>query len=385
MVANALNLVDGKRVAVDFLKAHHLLIVGQTGSGKTTTTLSLLDQFQHENQTAIVLDPTGEYAQLPNAVTYTLGENAYLEAGKLSASELQEVLGTQLSPLLTEKLVQAIDALKVQHNLVQRPGCYQKLGQAIDQYQQLLNQLSTWTSEYQIAQLPDQLVEEMVIPFPDSRADYHLLGQVYDYATISRAWTAMMNLRECLSTPYFRRIFDMVPHPGRAKTELSFVLKMFLAHRSSHRTLVIDLSMLKQFESRQGTIISYLLKIILNNRLQKRTAFPVNIVLDEAHRYLSANDQSLSHNGIFQVLREGRKVFLRMILTTQSPLDLPAKMRSQFNTVLIHRLLSADELTTLPTKVPFSTVAGLPTGQAFLQTAGGAQQVVVNAPEWWTN
>ena len=85
MVANALNLVDCKQVAVNFLKAHHLLIVGQTGSGKTTTTLSLLDQFQHENQTAIVLDPTGEYAQLPNAVTYTLGENAYLEAGKLSA------------------------------------------------------------------------------------------------------------------------------------------------------------------------------------------------------------------------------------------------------------------------------------------------------------
>ncbi|QZN92756.1 ATP-binding protein [Limosilactobacillus panis] len=360
MVANALNLVDGKKVAVDFLKAHHLLIVGQTGSGKITTTLSLLDQFQHENQTAIVLDPTGEYAQLPNAVTYTLGENAYLEAGKLNASELQEVLGAP--PLLTEKSVQAID-----------------------QYQQLLNQLSTWTSEYQIAQLPDQLVEEMVIPFPDSRADYHLLGQVYDYATISRAWTAMMNLRERLSTPYFRRIFDMVPHPGRAKTELSFVLKMFLAHRSSHRTLVIDLSMLKQFESRQGAIISYLLKIILNNRLQKRTAFPVNIVLDEAHRYLPANGQSLSHNGIFQILREGRKVHLRMILTAQSPLDLPAKMRSQFNTVLIHRLLSADELTALSTTVPFSTVAGLPTGQAFLQTAGGAQQVVVNTPEWWTD
>lgn len=45
----------------------HLLIVGQTGSGKTTSTLSLLSQLQQLDQTAIILDPTGEYAKLPNA------------------------------------------------------------------------------------------------------------------------------------------------------------------------------------------------------------------------------------------------------------------------------------------------------------------------------
>lgn len=75
------------------LIARHLLVVGQTGSGKTTTTLALLNELQQTDQTAIILDPTGEYAQLPNAVTYRLGANAYLEAGRLDAGELQEVLG----------------------------------------------------------------------------------------------------------------------------------------------------------------------------------------------------------------------------------------------------------------------------------------------------
>lgn len=66
------------------LTARHLLVVGQTGSGKTTTTLALLNELQQTDQTAIILDPTGEYAQLPNAVTYRLGANAYLEGGGLT-------------------------------------------------------------------------------------------------------------------------------------------------------------------------------------------------------------------------------------------------------------------------------------------------------------
>ena len=82
------------------LTARHLLVVGQTGSGKTTTTLALLNELQQTDQTAIILDPTGEYAQLPNAVTYRLGANAYLEGGRLDAGELQEVLGLALPPRL---------------------------------------------------------------------------------------------------------------------------------------------------------------------------------------------------------------------------------------------------------------------------------------------
>ena len=70
------------------LTNRHLLIIGQTGSGKTTSTLTLLDQLQSSGQANIVLDPTGEYAQLPNAIVYHLGENTYLEPGELSAAQL---------------------------------------------------------------------------------------------------------------------------------------------------------------------------------------------------------------------------------------------------------------------------------------------------------
>lgn len=375
---------SGEMVTAPFFN-QHLLVVGQTGSGKTTTVLSLLDQLQHENQTAIVLDPTGEYAQLPNAVTYKLGENAYLEAGKLSAVEFQEVLGGGFTTSFSHQLARAINSLKVQRNILHGHGPYKKINLSVATYQHQLEQLSDWASEYQVADLPQQLIEEMVVPFEDDRANYQLLGQQYDRQNINAIWDQLTDFRERLASQAFRELFDTVAHPGISKTELGFVLKMFLSHRSSHRTLVIDLSVLKHYEQEQGAIISYLLKLILNDRLAAEGPFaPVKVVLDEAHRYLPTDGARLTKNGIFQLLREGRKVNLQMALTTQSPLDLPARLRSQFSTCIVHRLLDQEELASLVTDLEFGTVAKLGTGQAFLQQRSvPAKKVLVKAPQWW--
>ena len=134
--------IAGKPVKdIHSLVAHHLLVVGQTGSGKTTSTLSLLDQLQRTNYTTIIFDPTGEYSKLPNSVTYKLGENAYLEAGQLSAHQLREALQISGSPLLNDKLSQAVDALRIQQNLVRIRKPYVKIGVPIADYQKLLKQL----------------------------------------------------------------------------------------------------------------------------------------------------------------------------------------------------------------------------------------------------
>lgn len=366
------------------LTDQHLLVVGQTGSGKTTTVLALLDQLQQTDQTAIVFDPTGEYARLPHAVTYRLGDNAYLEAGRLDPGELQAVLGLNLPERLERQLSRAMNALRIQRNLLQQPGPLKKVGRPLAQYQSLLNQLSAWSRDYAIAELPRQLLEEAVIPFVDDRADYSLCGQTYDREQISRDWGLLTDLRERLASPAFRDLFDTQDHPGMAKTELGFVLKLFLQHRSSHRTLVIDLSLLRRYERQQGALLSELFKQVLNDRLAQRgqPQPAVKIVLDEAHRYLPA-DQELSHNGIFQLLREGRKVNLQLLLTTQSPLDLPVRLRSQFSRALVHRLSSGDELAALPVVPKLSTASTLATGEALLLAAGETDQLVrVRKPQW---
>lgn len=368
------------------LVAYHLLVVGQTGSGKTTSTLSLIDQLQHDSYTTIILDPTGEYSKLPNSVAYRLGDNAYLEAGQLTARQLQEALQIQCSELLKEKLSQAVDALRIQQNIVQSSKNYVKLNVPISRYQKQLAKLSDWSKSFAPQNLASQLIEEFVVPYPDDRADYSLLGQQYDRAMINREWNTIATIRQRLASDAFRLLFDPEPHPGVFKTELNFVIKMFLEHQSSHRTLVIDLSALKQYEESQRVVISLLLKNLLAARLQKPNNFPVNIVLDEAHRYLPKDEHQLADNGIFQILREGRKVGISMTLTTQSPLDLPARLRSQFANLLLHHLTSPEELSSLAIadQLDLSDISSLATGEAILLLAGTPQQKIkVNLPDWW--
>lgn len=375
-----------QKAILDDIFAHHLLVVGQTGSGKTTTTLSLINHLQQQSQTTIVLDPTGEYRQLPNAISYQLGKNAYLEPGTLSANELQEVLQLNTGRDIHDKLVQAITALRIQHNLREQRGPFKKCGLRTKDYQRYLEQLGAWAVDYDISQLFNQLVEEFVIPYEDARADYQLLGQQYDRVAINRHWGMLTTIREQIERTMFATVFDTIPHPGTFKTELSFVLKMFLSHRSTHRTLVIDLSLLKDYEESQRVLISFLMKKILNMRLQTRQQLPVNIVIDEAHRYLPADETKLADNGIFQVLREGRKLALKVILTTQSPLDLPARLRSQFSNIVLHRLVDDAEIKSLGNfgedKVKIKT---LPVGKAYLSIMDQSIPVKIVAPNWWKN
>lgn len=368
------------------LVARHLLVVGQTGSGKTTSTLSLINQLQHDSYTTIILDPTGEYSKLPNSVTYRLGDNAYLEVGQLTARQLREALQIQCSELLKEKLFQAVDALRIQQNVVQSSKNYVKLNVPISHYQKQLAKLSDWSKSFAPQNLASQLIEEFVVPYPDDRADYSLLGQQYDRTMINREWNTIATIRQRLASDAFRLLFDPEPHPGVFKTELNFVIKMFLEHRSSHRTLVIDLSALKQYEESQRVVISLLLKNLLAARLQKPNNFPVNVVLDEAHRYLPKDEYQLADNGIFQILREGRKVGISMTLTTQSPLDLPARLRSQFANLLLHHLTSPEELSSLAIadQLDLSDISNLATGEAILLLPGSHQQKIkVNLPDWW--
>lgn len=179
--ALGLDLDDNRSsFTVKQLTKHHLLITGQT---KTTTALSLLSKLQNCNMTTIVLDPTGEYAQLPNATVYRLGENAYLDAGQLSGKQLALLTETPLT--LAPLIDRAIHSLRIMQNIMGRQQVMKKIGLPINDYQNQLTQLETWAQSYPIQLLPQQLIEEMIIPYDDQQANYLLLGQQYDRQNIN--------------------------------------------------------------------------------------------------------------------------------------------------------------------------------------------------------
>lgn len=382
MKAFALNL-DHQQVPVDvkYLTKRHLLITGQTGSGKTTTTLALLSNLQNQNITTIVLDPTGEYTRLPNTTVYRLGENAYFDAGQLNGEQLTFLTNTssQLVPFIDR----AITSLRVMQNINGKQSVLKKIGLSIKEYQEQLRQLGDWSKSYPIQLLPQQMIEEMIVPFADEHADYSLLGQQYYHQLISDLWADINQFREQLLGDEFETLFSIQQNTSQPLTELNYVLHMFLNQASEHTTLVIDLSILKHFENCQRLLISILLKQILNYRMQHPRNLPVKLVIDEAHRYLP-DDEHLFANGIFQIAREGRKGQLSLILTTQSPLDLPNRLRSQFSNVIVHHLNDRQEQAVLNLKDD-QLATKLKVGEAFIrENLKPLQKVHVNLPEWDT-
>ena len=76
-----------------------------------------------------------------------------------------------------------------------------------------------------------------------------------------------------------------------------------------------------------------------------------------------------------------------MILTTQSPLDLPAKLRSQFPNLLVHHLASPEEVGSLNLDSQLTaTVSGLGIGQAIMCLLNQSPRVIdVPLPSWSNN
>lgn len=81
--------------------------------------------------------------------------------------------------------------------------------------------------------------------------------------------------------------------------------------------------------------------------LEKRNTFPVNLVLEEAHRYISEykNSHFGEANKIFErVAKEGRKYGLFLLVSSQRPSELSKTVLSQCSNFIVHRIQNPDDL-----------------------------------------
>ncbi|NNN21988.1 MAG: ATP-binding protein [Acidimicrobiales bacterium] len=81
--------------------------------------------------------------------------------------------------------------------------------------------------------------------------------------------------------------------------------------------------------------------------LSARNSYPVNLVLEEAHRYISNDPQRsfLKSNLIFErIAKEGRKYGLFFIISSQRPSELSRTVLSQCNNFIVHRIQNPEDL-----------------------------------------
>jgi hypothetical protein len=97
-------------------------------------------------------------------------------------------------------------------------------------------------------------------------------------------------------------------------------------------------------------VISCVLSRMIFERLrtaQNRNTYPVNLVLEEAHRYISIDSGKVfgDANRVFErIAKEGRKYGLFLLVSSQRPSELSKTVLSQCSNFIVHRIQNPEDL-----------------------------------------
>lgn len=97
-------------------------------------------------------------------------------------------------------------------------------------------------------------------------------------------------------------------------------------------------------------VISCVLSRMIFEKLRKakeRNKFPINLVLEEAHRYISTDSGKVfgDANRVFErIAKEGRKYGMFLLISSQRPSELSRTVLSQCSNFIVHRIQNPEDL-----------------------------------------
>ena len=140
----------------------------------------------------------------------------------------------------------------------------------------------------------------------------------------------------------YKSIFEV----NKFMTKESFVEDIFKTDIGENVQL-IDIN-LSHVDDRFAKVLTKLFsKLFFNytSRLQKRGSFPINIILEEAHRYVqNDNDINIIGYNIFdRITKEGRKYGTLLTFITQRPCELSSTALSQCSNFIVFRIFHPND------------------------------------------
>jgi DNA helicase HerA-like ATPase len=145
-----------------------------------------------------------------------------------------------------------------------------------------------------------------------------------------------------------REDFDFIKEKEEI-TNIEYVKNILGVEEAKKKTqiTIIDLN---SSEDEIVEIVSAVLARLVFDFLRNanpRNKFPVNLVLEEAHRYIAYDSKRtfLRANQIFdRIAKEGRKYGLFFLISSQRPSELSKTVLSQCNNFIVHRIQNPDDL-----------------------------------------
>jgi hypothetical protein len=341
------------------LFGRHCAVVGTTGGGKSWTLARLIEASTAHAGKVILLDPTGEFHTLDEAIHVSLGGADSPEACAEAVFPYRELTEADLLALFRPetnvqlaRLRAAIKSLKLaevvgmENPLVAGNGCIPKAEQPKlhyeEAYRRHIDVLDGPLASFDVELLPLQMRFECVYPSAGPAPSERVRWGGPSEPDLSECDPLIGRVESNLNSPEYRCIFASAP----SGVTLPSVVRDFLASDAS--VLRLSLRQLSFRESIREIVANAIGRHLLE--LGRQGAFverPLVILVDEAHHFLNQKigdaHWTYALDAFELIAKEGRKYALTAALATQRPRDIPEGVLSQIGTFIVHRLINDED------------------------------------------
>lgn len=377
------------RLSLDALVTRHSAILGSTGSGKSTTVASLIRSIIQPGEAKngspaariLLLDIHGEYSRALSDVAHIFsatpqpGEQPLfvpywaLEAGELldfvvgGINESQETAFTdKIQEMKAARIeLEALAGVDPQSLTVDTPVPFslKKLWFDLIDFE---------TTTYNGPQRDQPCLEEAgdAVSLVPPKYKPHAMGTAGPFMNgAARGIRRQLNL---LRSRLLDRRFDFILHPGpwepgldgRAPADLDSLLQGWLGH--DRPLTILDLSGVPSnvLVRLIGSILRIVYEALFWSREKTEGGIlrPLLIVMEEAHRYLSAESGNVAADIVKRIAKEGRKYGVGAMIVSQRPAEVDETVLSQCGTLIALRLSNPTDRARVKGTLP-DNLAGL--------------------------
>jgi hypothetical protein len=351
------------KIDLDKLISRHCTIVGSTGSGKSNSVSVLLEAIAKRDfpsSRILIIDPHSEYNDALSKYSKVIEVNAKDKENRLIIpfwalpfKELMKLFSGNLTDSNREYIREKVVEAKIKSAIENKievgkesitadspiPFSIKRIWFELDDFERMTFQTGRIIPS---DKLSEGSIEELI------SNNYPLAGIGNSAPFLNNQAKGLLSfldsMRNRLNDSSYSFLFspgDLTPDSeGKIKQDLDSLFFNWLG--SKLPITILDLSGVPS--EIMSSISGTLLKIIydglfwgVNTKVGGKSQ-PLLIVLEEAHSYLKAGENSISSRTVQMIAKEGRKYGVGLLLVTQRPSELDETVLSQCGTMIALRM-----------------------------------------------
>lgn len=344
------------------LVSRHCAIVGSTGSGKSNAVAIILEAIakrEFKSSRILVIDPHGEYNEVlkSKSKVYRINSSAeqhelYIPFWALPFNELMQTFSGNLSDANKEYIREKIVQKKVESISVNSFDIEPEMVTADSPIPFSLKQLWFELDDFERKTYESDRTTECNITTGNAN---DLISSTYEQASpgggrpfLNNKAKAILGFLDGIRIKLKDSRYNFLFHPGDWEPQLNGEIdkdldELLFGWLGEEKPItILDLSGIPSeiMTSISGTLLKIVYDTLFwgQNTKAGGKKQPLFIVLEEAHSYLKAGENSIASRTVQTIAKEGRKYGVGLLLITQRPSELDETVLSQCGTLIALRM-----------------------------------------------